>query len=131
MTRKITAVVVGVAIASAGAAYVVAQDEGGRGHGPRGDRGAMLERFDADKDGKLDEQEREAAREARKAEMLQRFDTDKDGKLSDAEREAAKAEFRGHREGYRKGRHEARRAQMLEKFTPTRTAPWTRASARR
>ena len=97
MNRKITAVVVGAAIATAGAAYVVAGDEGGHRRGRRGDRGAMLERFDTNKDGKLDDQERAAAREARKAEMLERFDTDKDGTLSDSEREALRNEMRGKR----------------------------------
>ena len=95
MNRKITAVVVGAALATAGAAYVVAGDEGGHRGGHRGDKGAWLERFDTNKDGKLDDQEREAMREARKAEMLQRFDTDKDGKLSDSEREALRNEMRG------------------------------------
>ncbi|HEX9709174.1 MAG TPA: hypothetical protein VGB42_04315, partial [Candidatus Thermoplasmatota archaeon] len=112
MNRKIAAVAVGAAIATAGAAYAVAGDEGGHRHGRRGNKAALLERFDSNKDGQLDDQEREAAREARKAEMLQRFDTDKDGTLSDSEREAAKAERRGRREG----RREEHRARLLERF---------------
>ena len=97
MNRKIAAVVVGAAVVTAGAAF--AGNEGGKEHGPRGHhRAKMLERFDANKDGQLDDQEREAAREARKAEMLQRFDTDKDGKLSDSEREAARSAMRGKRD---------------------------------
>ncbi len=97
MNRKITAVVVGAAIATAGAAYVVAGDEGGHRNGGRGDKGAMLEKFDTNKNGTLDDNEREAmkaAHEARRAEMLERFDTDKDGKLSDSEREALRNEMR-------------------------------------
>ena len=60
-------------------------------------RAEMLAKFDADKDGKLSEDERKAAHEARKTEMkakfMEKFDTDKDGQISDAEKEAAKAEF--------------------------------------
>jgi hypothetical protein len=92
MTRKIAAAVVGAAVAAAGAAYAVAGDEGHQ-HGGRGDRAAMLERFDTNKDGQLDDQEREAARAARKAEMLQRFDKDKDGQLSESERDAMRSEM--------------------------------------
>jgi Ca2+-binding EF-hand superfamily protein len=69
----------------------------------------ILERFDSNKDGKLDEAERAAAKaewekrrsaspergpasEKIREEMLKRFDRDGDGKLSDAERAAAKEE---------------------------------------
>ena len=78
----------------------------------------LLERFDANKDGKLDETERAAAKaewEKRRAqgqsstergpmpeklrqEMLKRFDRDGDGKLSDAERAAAKEEWQKRRQ---------------------------------
>ena len=64
-------------------------------------RAKMLEKFDANKDGKLDDAEkaamkaecekRKAGMEARKAKMLEKFDTNKDGKLDDAEKAAAKA----------------------------------------
>ncbi|MBK1833371.1 EF-hand domain-containing protein [Roseibacillus ishigakijimensis] len=70
--------------------------------GPRGDRAPrelpaeVIAKFDTDGDGKLNEEERKAAREARRAEfekrraeMLEKFDTDKDGKLSQEERKAA------------------------------------------
>jgi len=59
----------------------------------------MLAQFDKNKDGKLDDTERQAAKAARKeqrdakrAEVMARFDTNKDGKLDDTERQAAKAE---------------------------------------
>ncbi len=68
----------------------------------------VIEKFDKDGDGKLNEEEREAAKagrkemmEARKKEMIAKFDTDGDGELSEEEREAAKA---------------ARKQMMLEKF---------------
>jgi Ca2+-binding EF-hand superfamily protein len=70
----------------------------GRGHrGGREMRGRMLEKYDANKNGQLDPEEREAAKrdhEARRAEMLKRFDADGDGKLSDSERDAMREEFR-------------------------------------
>lgn len=74
--------------------------EGARPKGPRGGehaRAALLERFDANKDGQLDETERAAARDAmqeqaagRRQEALAKFDKDGDGKLSDEEKAAAK-----------------------------------------
>lgn len=42
----------------------------------------MLEKFDTNKDGTLDDTERAAAKEARATEMFQKLDTNKDGKLS-------------------------------------------------
>lgn len=55
----------------------------------------MIEKFDLDHDGKLDDAERaqmkaafEAKRAARKAENLARFDLNKDGQLDDSERAA-------------------------------------------
>lgn len=58
----------------------------------------IIEKFDKDGDGKLNDEERAAAkaemkkrRAAAKAKMLERFDTDKDGKLSDEEKTAMKA----------------------------------------
>ena len=72
------------------------------------DRQEMLKKFDKDGDGKLSPEERQAMREARKAEfearhaeMLKKFDTDGDGQLSETERQAMR---------------EARKAEMLKKF---------------
>ena len=74
-------------------------------HGERPDfRKMMLEKFDANKDGQLDDSEKAAAKaefEAKRAEMkaafekkmLEKFDADKDGQLDDSEKAAAKAEF--------------------------------------
>ncbi len=74
---------------------VQAQSEDGkRGH-QRGDvRQKILATFDTDKDGKLNEAERAAAKAACKArfeEKKNEFDSDGDGKLNDAERDAARA----------------------------------------
>jgi len=51
----------------------------------------VIKEFDKDGDGKLNEEERAAAKAAHEKKMLEKFDTDKDGKLSDDERAAAKA----------------------------------------
>lgn len=81
---------------------------------PHSERPAMLEKFDSDKDGQLNEQEhknlkdavkkhregrQEKSRERRddfRKGFIEKFDTDKDGKLSDEEKEAAKKQ-RGER----------------------------------
>ncbi len=94
----------------------------GRRDSDRPSREAMLKRFDADGDGKLNDAERENARaemqkrrEQMRAEMLQRFDIDEDGTLNDAERkamhEARKAEMKK-RQAQMKTLHE----QILEQF---------------
>jgi Ca2+-binding EF-hand superfamily protein len=68
----------------------------------------IIEKFDKDGDGKLNEEERAAARAVReemmknrKKEMLEKFDTNKDGSLDDTEKAAAK---------------EAHKQMALEKF---------------
>ena len=91
---------------------------------PHSERPEMLERFDDNKDGQLNEQEhknlkdagkkhregrqeksRERREEFRKG-FMEKLDTDKDGKLSDEEKEAAKKQ-RGERRG-RKGKRGGR-----------------------
>ena len=61
----------------------------------------VLEKYDKNKDGKLDDAERaelqkdrEVARKERQAEMLKKYDKNGDGKLDDAERTAAREEYR-------------------------------------
>ena len=82
--------------------------EGGRerrgGGGPRQVPAAVLKEFDKDGDGKLNEEEAKAAREAAQKKMLEKYDTDKDGKLSDDERKAMREDF------------EAKRKALLEKY---------------
>ncbi len=62
-------------------------------------REKVLEKFDTNRDGQLDEAERQAMREARRArkearreEMLAKFDANRDGQLDEIEREAAHKE---------------------------------------
>jgi hypothetical protein len=65
---------------------------------------AILEKFDADKDGKLSPDERKAMMAEREAAMLAKYDADKDGKLSPEERKTMREEM------------EARRKALLEKY---------------
>jgi hypothetical protein len=71
----------------------------------------MLKKFDANKDGKLDDKEREAARDTMVTERFNALDTDKNGSISLAEFKAGKAQMkmrharggRGHMHGRGKG----------------------------
>ena len=61
----------------------------------------FLKQYDLDEDGTIDEEERQAAKEARRsarderrAERLAELDTDGDGEISDEEREAAREAMR-------------------------------------
>ena len=84
---KIAIVLVGSLITGVAAA------QGIQGHG----RGQMIEKFDTNKDGKLDATEKaamktafQAKRAEMKKEMLTKFDANKDGKLDDGERAVAR-----------------------------------------
>ncbi len=82
--------------------------EGGRGKRKPGDRmKKLLERFDKDGDGKLNEEERAAALEGfmnrvddfqgkHKKKLLEKYDKDGDGKLSEKEKEAMKEAMKKH-----------------------------------
>lgn len=68
---------------------------------PAAAQNKVLEKYDKNKDGKLDDAERaelqkdrEVARKERQAEMLKKYDKNGDGKLDDAERTAAREEYR-------------------------------------
>ena len=65
----------------------------------------LLEQYDKNGDGKLDETEREAMRKdregkrkEREADLIKKYDKNGDGKLDDAEREAMRAEYRKKRD---------------------------------
>lgn len=69
-------------------------EKGKKGCDQRRER--IIEKFDADGDGKLSEEERataKAAMAARKAEFMARVDTDGDGEISEDEKKAAKEAF--------------------------------------
>ncbi len=79
------------------------------GEGQRSSRRVkILERFDADGDGKLNQQERTAARESRRAKVLEHFDTNGDGVIDASEKEAIKKA--------RKQRRGKRRERFLKQF---------------
>jgi hypothetical protein len=102
MKKQLTAIA--MTIATASFCYGAEPDKAPEKRGPREGRPVppeVLEKFDKDGDGKLNEEERKAAMEARQAEMLAKFDKDGDGKLSQDERKAAM---------------EARRAEMMKRF---------------
>jgi len=117
---KLIGLVAGAALAG-GAAFALAQqgpaDQGGRRGGEGRSAASFIERYDTDKDGKVDAQELEAGRAARAQEraarMLERFDANKNGVLDPEEKEAANKRFRGRRGGHH-GRGHGQR--MLEQF---------------
>lgn len=99
MIRSVTlAALTGLALATA----ATAQPGGDRPMGPRGHGAEMLERFDANKDGKIDEAEFKAGR----AEMFKKFDTSGTGKVT-------LAQFQ---EGVERLREERRQAMAKRRF---------------
>jgi len=85
----------------AGTAQADPEGRRGRRGMPPKLRQKLLEQFDANGDGRLDETERAAAkaamqakREERKQQILERFDADGDGQLNDEEKAAAKEAFK-------------------------------------
>ena len=69
--------------------------QGQRRGGPRQVPKEILEKFDKNGDGKLDEDERKAAQRARRAEFIKKYDKDGDGELNEEERKAAMKDRRG------------------------------------
>lgn len=66
----------------------------GQGSTASDTRAERMAKHDADGDGTLSKQEKQAARDAMRERMVARFDTDGDGALSEDERRAAKAAIR-------------------------------------
>ena len=88
------ALLITLAICAAGLAVQAAEGEK-KPEAPK--RENIIEKYDLNKDGKLDETEREALRKDRTAERVKRFDKNGDGKLDQQEEAAARAEFRKRR----------------------------------
>lgn len=87
MNRKSLAVVLLGSLSVAGVSLAM----GGPGEGPGKRYPEMMQKFDANKNGQLEDSEREAMRaEMRKLreEKLAKYDANKDGKLDDTERKA-------------------------------------------
>jgi len=100
-----------IALALAAIGGATAQNEKPEGKRHRPVPPAVLEKFDADKDGHLDEDERKAAREAMQArreearkQRLAEFDANGDGKLDEAEKKAMHEAMK------------AKRAALVEKY---------------
>ena len=98
-TKKIALVVLG----SLDAGGIALADTGSSAQAPAPDQGGwrakILQKYDTNGDGKLDDQERaamranfQAKRAAHRAKMLAEFDTNKDGKLEPTERAAMRKE---------------------------------------
>jgi hypothetical protein len=97
-----------VALITAGTHAWAAEDGAGKrkGHGDGELRAKVMEKFDANHDGKLDESERAAAKEAMKEHrgehrgtLFDRLDANHDGSISREEFMAAKREHEGHKGG--------------------------------
>jgi EF hand len=93
LTKFKLALATTVALIGGVAGFAAAEGRGGPDHQ------GMKEKFDANKDGKIDDAERGQMKDAmkamhaqKKAEMLAKFDANKDGQLDDAEKDAMKAE---------------------------------------
>ena len=83
--------VIALSLCLAGAAF--AADGEKKGANPETPRDEMLKKYDKNKDGKLDQSEREEWRKDREAETVKKYDKNGDGKLDQSEREAARAEL--------------------------------------
>ena len=83
-----------VAISVSGLVSLAADNENKPG-APR--RGNLLEKYDKNKNGKLDQDEREALRKDRVAERTKRFDKNGDGKIDEKEQQAMRDELRKRR----------------------------------
>jgi Ca2+-binding EF-hand superfamily protein len=91
-----------VLLVAGAAGFAFAKDKDGDRSGRRAERkAAMLEKYDANDDGELDDAERAAMKKARAAEKFAKLDTNKDGVLSLAEFEKAN-------HGGRHGKHKRR-----------------------
>lgn len=136
---KASSILTAVVLIAASGSALAQSDRGPRHHDRHGSefRQGLLEKFDANGDGELNETERETAREAvrqyreaarekKKAAILEKFDANGDGELSGEEREEAgramrqfrNARDRGHdRRGDRRGdRRHAMKGHVLERF---------------
>jgi EF hand len=92
-TKLVIALSLSALVASAGLAGAGVRHAGPGGESPRAYHQELKQKFDANRDGKLDDSERAAlheAMQARRAEhrqkVLAQFDANRDGKLDDAEK---------------------------------------------
>ena len=83
-----------IAVSLCLAGVVFAADGEKKGSKPETPRDKALEKYDKNKNGKLDASEREEWRKDREAEIVKKHDKNGDGKLDESEREAARADRR-------------------------------------
>ena len=80
--------VIALSLCLAGAAF--AADGEKKGAKPETPRDEVIKKYDKNKDGKLDQSEREEWRKDREADNVKKHDKNGDGKLDQSEREAAR-----------------------------------------
>jgi hypothetical protein len=85
--KRILTVVMGLCLATAVAQAADAEKKKAAEENPKA---KWMEKYDKNKDGKLDEAERAALKKDREADYLKKFDKNGDGKLDDEEKAAAK-----------------------------------------
>lgn len=89
MNISLSSVTLLIAALLMSSAPVPAQDQAPGQAGNQGERQRLLQRFDTNGDGQLDETERQAAQQARQK-MITKFDANGDGQLDDGERQVAR-----------------------------------------
>ena len=96
-TKKLKLIAVSSLVVVGSVVGIAAAQGGGEGRPERAEmRAKMLEKFDANKDGKLDDGERQVMHAERADERFSQLDTNKDGVLSKAEFAAQKMGHRNH-----------------------------------
>ena len=79
-------------------------------------RQRMLEKYDADKDGKLDEAEKKAAHKAWKKKALEKYDANKDGKLDEEEKKVMREAREARVEQWMKQRVQSTSTKIINKL---------------
>lgn len=90
-----------VALASCALTALTYAEDAKPEHKDKGPSKADLKKYDANKDGQLDDAEKaamKADKESAKKARLDKYDADKDGKMSKAERDAEKADKKAEKE---------------------------------
>jgi Ca2+-binding EF-hand superfamily protein len=92
MHRSIKLVFIAAALGALSSVAVAGEMHGAHGKCRAAREAKLLPTYDANRDGQLDQGERQRMRQDRRAEALARYDADRDGQLSEAERVKKKRE---------------------------------------